>query len=406
MTISRAADTLVFAALLVSACLPQASSAQRGGAMEEFEEVDPYTGNDPERMKLLGYVSYGPFPWLKGESTTDVQEKMGAIPMLWVETAHFKIGTSLNTYQIPGDREEKARLKEEIERLREKLGKLKAPKRDVDPWLRLHLYAQRMEDLYAAFLADFRLAESDFSALGPHLGQSEKLRLLVCERKSEYSRHASLYLDLQSDTSYRFGWAGTGMGFATNDEMLRARWVGVSGVPFDSVLFCTIANAFGQVLVDAYRQNDYGAPEWLRRGYSHLVQRRFDPRWVTDAGYEEGQNVGDDDWEWQPRVSNLVKNDFFVSTADMFGWRSGAELNKRDHLVAWSKVEYLLTEVEGNHPAFLTSVCKKMPNRAPDVVANELVTRQNQALHTCFGLVPDELDVKWAKWVRDTYEKD
>jgi hypothetical protein len=399
----------LFAALLLScplAAAPAAPPVQDGGGMEEFEEVDPYTENDPERMALLGYVSYGPFPWLKGETTAQVQEKMGAIPMLWVETAHFRIGSSLGTYELPGDREEKARLKDEIDRLRGKLGKLKAPKREVDPWLRLHLYAQRMEELYAAFLADFRLAESDFSSLGPYVGQPAKLLLLVCERKSEYSRHASTYLDAQSDSSFRFGWSGIGMGFATNVESLREGWQGAGAIPFDSVLFCTIANAFGQVLIDAYRQNDYGAPEWLRRGYSHVAQRRFDPRWIHDAGYQQGQGIREDDWEWEPRVSNLVKNDFFTSLADMLAWTRETQANQRDHMVAWSKVEYFLTQVEGNHAAFLTAVCKKTPKGAPEVVQNELLTRQTHAFKTCFELTPETFDEGWADWVDDEYEKD
>jgi hypothetical protein len=187
--------------------------------------------------------------------------------------------------------------------------------------------------------------------------------------------------------------------------MLKSHFYGQADVPFDSVLFCSIASSFAQVFVDAYRRNDYGAPEWLRRGYSHVASRRFDERYVSDAGYELGQNIGDDDWIWEPRVANLVKNDFFVSTAEMFGWASGAELNKRDHLVAWSRTEFLLREAEGDRAAFLTAVCRPVPTGAPDVVRNASVTGQNKALHDAFELVPDDLDAAWARWVEKTYAK-
>ena len=402
---ARAASTPVFAALFAF-LLSGVVRPQDGGGMEEFEEVDPYTENDPEKMRALGYESYGPFEWLKGEHTPEVTEKIGAIPILWVETAHFRIGSSLNTYKIPGDRIEKDRLKDEIDRLRDKLGKLKAPKRELDPWLRLHLYAQRLEELYAAFLADFELTEADFADKGPHLGQKRKFRVLLAERKSEYARHAAQYLDFVNDSSYRFGWSGAEMGFATNDETQRGFWVGVTGVPFDSVLYASVASSMAQVFVDAYRANDYGAPEWLRRGYSHFATRRFDERYMTDAGYLPGQNVGDDDWVWEPRVSNLVKNDFFVSTADAFAWTRETKLNKRDHLIAWSRVDYLLREAEGDRAAFLRAVCLPPPKGAPDVARNALVMRQSKALQDAFGVTPDELDEAWAEWVDDEYEKD
>jgi hypothetical protein len=195
------------------------------------------------------------------------------------------------------------------------------------------------------------------------------------------------------------------MGFATNDEMLRNLYQSQAGVPLDTVLFSTIASGIAQVLLDGYRRNDYGAPEWLRRGYSHYASRRFDERFVSDAGYEEGQNIGDDDWIWEPRVANLVKNDFFVKTSEMFGWASGQALNKRDHLVAWSRTAYLLEEAEGDRAAFLAAVCQPQQKGDPDVVKNALVARQNRALKDAFKLLPDELDAAWATWVKKTYAK-
>lgn len=399
---SRAAalSTLVALTLGVSSAV---ATAQDGGGYEEFEEVDPYTRGERELMDRLGYVSFGPFPWHKGDDTAAVQLNMGAVPMLWVETPHFCIGTSLGTYTIPGDRTEREKLKDEIGRLRKKLGKLKAPKKKLDPWLRLHIYAQRVEELYSAFHEDFGISETDYAESGPHLGQSSKLRLLLCERTSEYSRHGSVYLDIQNDTSFRFGWSGIGMGFATNLERLKGRWVGMKDIPFDTVLYCTVASALGQVFIDAYRQCDYGGPEWLKRGYGHVLWRRHDDRYVNDAGYEPGQNIGEDDHEWERRVHNLVGNDFYAGLADMFGWQSGA-MNKRDHMVSWSKVSYLLEQVEGDHRRFLNAVCQKTPEGTPAEALEKRTATQNRALLECFEVLPKDFDKAWARWVKKTYD--
>ena len=404
-TSHRAASTLiVFAALSLWPALAPALAAQDTG-YEEFEEVDPYTRGEPALMEALGYESYGPFPWLKGHSTEEVALHMGAMPILWVETAHFRLGSTLATYELGGDKEEKERLKDELARLKEKLGKkFKPPKRELDPWLRLHLYAQRLEELYTAFHEDFGLAPADYDELGPVLGHPSKILVLLCERQSEYTRHAKEYLDVVNDTSFRFGWSGMPAGFATNIENIESRFYGELDLPMDAVLACSLASGLGQVFLDQYRQADYGTPEWLRRGYSHVLWRRFDDRQVTDAGYEEGRSVGDDDHEWARRVRNLVENDFYATLADMFAWEPG-QLNGRDHMVAWSKVEFLLAELEGDRSAFLRALCVKKPKGNEAQAREKRVADQNRALKEHFDLLPDEFDERWSAWVLKTYPK-
>ncbi len=368
--------------------------------MEVFPAVDPHTGGAPEILQRLGYLSFGPFHWMKGDSTVAVAEKLGGVPILWVETEHFCIGSTLNTYKIPGDREEKARLADELERLERRLGKLKAAKRELDPWLRLHLFAQRAEELYAAFHDDFGLEPSDYEAVGPYLGQPQKFRLLLCERRSEYGRFISSYAGAQlSDTCQRVGTGETGLGCAINVEALRELWPDATAVPFDAMLACYSVSGLANQLVDGYLRSDYRSPEWLVAAYGHLCSRRIDPRFTSGAGYEEGQQVGEDDHEWEGRVLNLARNRFFASAESMFAWEDFAELKQRDHLVAWSKLQYLLTAAQGDRGAFLAAVCR------PDPAAAALPARQAAALAEHFQLTPEELDAAWLRWVTKTYSK-
>ena len=379
--------------------------AQDGDGMEEFEEVDPYTKGDPELMQRLGYLSYGPFQWRKGDTTTDVQMNMGGIPMLWVETEHFRIGSSLTTYKYSGDREEKERLKDELGRLKKRLGKLKAPKRELDPWLRLHLFAQRAEEAYATFVEDFGLEPADFVDEGPHLGHEHKFLILLCQRKSEYSRHMRTYLAVDSETSYRWYWTDAGMGYAVNHEGNKERWSDPDGVPFDTILYCQMVSNLASMFVDGYRRSYYGAPYWFSRAIGHYTVRRIDPRWVTAVGYQQGQNSREEDYKWEGRLMNLVKNDFYAATADMFTWAKYQDMNVRDHMVCWSRLEYLMDEADGDPKGFLTDLCKPRPRGSDEEVQAAMVERQTQALATHFGLTPEELDERWAKWVKKAYKK-
>ncbi|MEM7305979.1 MAG: hypothetical protein AAF682_04880 [Planctomycetota bacterium] len=403
MSLWRAANTIVFAALVLFAPAPVLAQDKTG--MEEFEEVDPYTRGEPELMDRLGYVSFGPFHWRDGDSTTAVQENMGGVPMLWVETEHFRIGSTLNTYKLSGDADEKTRLKKELARLKEKLGKLKAPKRELDPWLRLHLFAQRAEELYAAFLTDFDLRPQDFSELGPHLGQPHKFPILLCERMSEYSRHMSTYVGVQSETLYRWGWYESCMGFGINVERLRQAWSGGGDIPFDTVLYCRLAASLSINFIDGFRGCFYGAPTWLARAHAHRSVRSIDPRWVNEAGYRDGQNIREDDYKWEPRVQKLVKNDFFAPSMEMFAWKAYADMDVRDHMVAWSRLDYLLDEAEGDRRGFLLDLCQPAPSGDEEQSRALMVARQTKSLSERFEFLPEELDKSWARWVKKTYSK-
>jgi hypothetical protein len=156
------------ACLIAASTLAPAALAQHGekGELEAFEAVDPYTKGEREKMQRLGYVTYGPFPWVGAHRTPDITETLGGVEILWVETEHFRIGSSLNTYKIGNDKRERALIEADLELLEERLGRLKPPKKQLDPWLRLHLYAQRAETCYAQFMEQIGKTDADFPKKG------------------------------------------------------------------------------------------------------------------------------------------------------------------------------------------------------------------------------------------------
>src|SRR5260221_3805982 len=114
---------------------------------EVFEKTDPYTRGAKEELARAGYASLGPFHWADGIETQDIEETFGGLRVLWVETAHFKLGSTLPTYECPPDDLEKTRLKDELARLGKRLPRARREAAKLDPWLRLHLYAQPLDEL-------------------------------------------------------------------------------------------------------------------------------------------------------------------------------------------------------------------------------------------------------------------
>ena len=393
-------------ASLALAPLSAQHGERQGGAMEQFEEVDPYTKGKPELMRKLGYEAFGPFHWRGPDFTNHVQENIGSIPMIWVETEHFKIGSSLGTYEIPNDREERERIKGELKRLKKRLGRLKAPRNELDPWLRLHLYAQRSEDLYAMFVQDFGIGPSDFDEALPYLGNENKFQILLCERKSEFSRFVTTYTGQQNDGAFYWGWHQDCMWLGAAFEAITENWGEPQEEPFDTMLHCRMAGLMASSFIDGY-VNQFSAPRWIGYALGHVYRRRIDPRWVMAAGHTEQQARQEGDWRWEPRVYGLVKNEFFVPAEDMFQWSGYNAMDTRDHMVAWSKVDYLMTEADGDLGGWLKTMSSKPRQAGEDAETRlkELAELQRKALLANFELTPEDLDKKWAKWVKKTYEK-
>lgn len=397
-------------ALAVSALALQAplelAQAQRKSEQdyEAFEEVCPYTNGDAALERKLGYTRVGEIHWRGSEDSRTVQQNMGGIPMIFVETEHYRIGSSLTTYKLPNDREERARLKEELARLEAKLGRLKAPRGELDPWLRVHLYAQRAEDFYRQFHEDWGIEVGDYSAKGPHLGFPNKHLLLLCERKSEFGRYLKIYENSELEYTYRSGWFGEGMITCGNFESIAEHWKEEKDMPLDSMFTCMISASLAGNLVDGWNSNMFRTPTWITYGYAHIVQKRFDERWPVLDGRTTIYGKERDKTHWEPRVGNLVKHDFFARTEEMFTWTKYEDMNQRDHLVAWSKLTYLLTEATGDAEAFLTAVCPFPTNSAP-IDPGTSKALQIAALEAHFALTPARLDEEWVKWVKRTYRK-
>jgi hypothetical protein len=394
-------------ALLAAACavivVPAGALPQEGRGdpeVEQFKEVDPYTLGERELERRLGYERVGFFPWAAGQTTSDVREMMGGIEILWVETEHFRIGSSLKTYDIPGDKAERALLKKELARLKKRLGKLRAPRNELDPWLRLHLYAQRMEELYADFFERFSLSPADFPDGAPYLGYREKFLVLICARKSSFGRYTRIYHGSDQSWSFRTGFTDGAMFTGLSEEALEE-----TSFDLDSALYCQLASDMVLNFNDAYRVNYFHSPPWWKYGLAHWYSRRIDPRWTAACGIPAGRNWREKDSEWEARVRNLVKNKFFASTEKLFACADYDALNTRDHLVAWSRVEFLLEREGADLRGFLDGINLRKPEGDATTAAAKTIERQRVALQKSFGLSPAELDEAWATYVKRNYRK-
>ncbi len=373
---------------------------------EPFSPADPYTQGERAALDRLGYKSFGPFTLPGGTSTSEATEILGGVPILWVETAHFKLGSSLKTYRLRGDAEEGRKLEAELARLRQRLGRLKSSRNQLDPWLRLHLYAQRLEELYAAFCQAFALSELAFGppatdmGLGPHLGQKEKFLVLLLEKKASLGRYTRIYLGAEQTISNRAFLPGGGMLYAVSAESMRE-----GGLELDAVLQSYLAFSLVCNFCDGFRQSWSAVPVWFKYGLGHHFARAIDARWPVYEGIGEQREGREDAWKWEPRVRGLVENEVFPAWEGMLAWRDPGDLDRRAHMIAWSRVEWLLQREGGDPRAFLMEVGAPLPPHSSELSTEEHLARQLAGLQAAWGAGPAALQEEWVRYVRRSYPR-
>jgi hypothetical protein len=381
------------------------------GEIERFPKIDPYTKSSPETIKKAGYASLGPFRFGDDHTTDQVESTLGGIPLIWVETAHFKLGSGLPEYAGPADKRERARLESELARLAERLPDVKVKTRKLDPWLRLHLFAQRLEDLYADFLRAFDLEESDFPTAppgadvtgsaymgaGPYLGMGSKFTVLVLDRKSSLGRYSNIYLGRQIDHPSRWHFDRTdSFLYLTAAEYLEGDYVN------DSALACDVIAGVAQNLVAGFRGYRVLVPFAVGEGLAHWFSRRFDPRYHLFSGTDPARVRTKDEWNWAPSVRARAEHNYYPSTHDMLGWQDADALEWADHLVLWSRMDYLFAREDGAAGRFLR-LLKDPP--AGELTGEQLVERARASLAAATGVELARFDELWDEWVLKTYPK-
>jgi hypothetical protein len=405
----KAAAFFLVAALVASSPAAQSANDSKD---ETFEAVDPYTGGDRAGIERAGYIGLGPFPLWDGVRTTDIEEAIGR-RVLWIETAHFKIGSTLETYKSSkGDPREEKRLKEELKLLQPKFVKFKPSAGKVDPWLRLHLYGQRLEEQYAAFLKTFSLGAADFPAenevipddaplgRGPHLGQAQKAVVLLVEKQSHFGRITSRWFGaVQQQQSTRQRMAGGGMLLVTCADML-TQW----GYSQDSALHSVVAADMVINFVDGFRDRGYWAPLWFKTGLAHVAARNVDEKLAIYAFRSVRQN-DTDAWKWEPRVLGLVTNNYVPKWSEMMELTTWEQITGAAHMCLWSRTSWFLRQKSDQLKAWLIGVSRPIYDLKDEALAQALRAHERETTIGVFGKTPEELDTAWRRWVAETYKR-
>lgn len=401
---------LLLWSLLTGACCGQEKPPVPGTNKEDEDVLkigpkDPYTEGDAAAMAAAGVVAYGPFPWADFKTTANVDTVLGERRILWMETAHFRIGLSLKSAPWPEDQQKRKALQEEIKQLRKKLPKIPERPKKIDPWIRLHLYAQRLEACYADFQKLIGVTDADFPARGKNpregafLGMPEKFLVLLFQKKADMARYMDRFCNQKSDTSMRWYHDKT-------HQMLSA--VAAEGLEgFDEAgLHGHVIYAVMHNLLNGYNGFYYQLPLWLDEGIAHWYSRKV-PSDTVNVQILDTEAVAEDkqaDWPLKVRRRAQHLGAFFGFEA-MAKWEKFEDLGYHAHSQAWSRVDYLM-QLDREKVGVMLKKLKALPPPidGPKPPA-EVATLAQKLLVELFELDAATFDEKWREWVLKTYPK-
>lgn len=403
---------LALAFLLGAFAARNVAHGQGTTKLEAFEAVDPYTRGEAKALDRAGYVTLAPVEWAKGIRAAEVKETLGGIDILWIETAHFRIGSTLESYKSLSDPREDDKVEAELGRLKRKLARFKDPRNKFDPWMRAHLYAQRLEEAYADFEKSFGLSAADFPdtdgrkpsegpkmGVGPYLGMERKFTVLLLEKTSSLARFSKRYADREERPWDRFPLPGGSMFLGVSAEGLKQ-----FGFTLDAAMHCLVVSEATHNFVNGFRESWSASPLWLECGLAHAAARRVDERFVPSA--MAAPSTDDPDaWKWEPRVRGLVENDVAKSWLAMLDWKAWDDIKTQGHLVAWSRASWLLQREPAALKTFLIELTEPLPEAEGDALKKAILEREEKGCQAAFGKSLEVLDAEWKKYVQRRYPK-
>jgi len=408
-------------------------AAAPAAAQRDKKEECTVCGHDPEVMAAGGVVNHGPFMFFRSDSE-EVEKHLGASSLLWIETAHFRIGSDLEKWKIPV-RDKKAYLAE-LELFAEAFPSVDPKKtKTLDPWLRLHLMAWRMENLYAHTLELWGWAEDDFLklpdeqtflaakdgewvedlievhnasparsegfpvwiGLGRYLGMPMKLEALILRYEQDMGTVKRDYIGHNNTHPQRWHitWRIDG-----SDPVSRTMWFGFSteaeSMKHDQHVHNALLHNVGINLLDGYMLYLVEAPVWLRAGWGHYLTQRNSIDYNFYDLDEGSTEQNRDEKNWMPAVRELVSKDEAPSFVELGRLRSFGDLTLEAHLVSWSKLCWLMERDRAAFTKWLLYL-KTVPNHSNNLDV------QRDALREAYDLGFPQAEEAWKQWVLDTY---
>ncbi len=397
---ARFATAWVTTAWLALAPGPSPLAAQKAREPRNRPENCPWCHGDPERMRAAKIVSHGGFEFA-AEDTAWTDRFFGGRDLYWIESAHFELGLALGQHKVSPDEAKKVRA--ELQELAEVLPDVDPKTRVLEPFMRAHLYALRVEKAYARFLELMQVEEANFPdgrstwllgtpywGEGPYLGQKGKFELLVLPTASDQAMFLKEQFGLIVKRTQRWN-------VVPRDSLIVVTNLAENELRSDEQIHGHVVFNLAINMLDGFKHYSYDTACWLREGLGHFMEREINPRYNTYDASEGSNGVRANKENWDAEVKQLVAAGRAPRVAEMTALKTYAEFELRHHYACWSMTRFMVeTNPQGYGCLNGKLHGRKLPDGMPD--AENLDDAQREAFSECFGLSYAQFDEAWRAW--------
>ncbi|MEC7583233.1 MAG: hypothetical protein VYE77_02865 [Planctomycetota bacterium] len=366
------------------------------------QDIDPYTRFDPAAMQRLGYTSSGPFVLGSEHGPVSVDSELGIGTVRWLETPHFRIGSTLLARPLPPTSKERRLLYAQCAALHRLLPRIPEEPDQLDAWLQLHMFAHLLERVYSEFAA---LTGVDAGWLranppgrqvgqrgqGALLGCSGKFVVLLFEERAQLSRYLRYFCADREGEPWR-------QYLPDADAMLLATsagsWEGRLGDP--RYVRAHVVYEIVQNFVDAFVGSSATAPLWWRRGLAEWFVRSVDDRVSGRMPPTLGPAWNPEDWH--ARLAARLRHDVLPGLEEVLHWHREDRRAEMDHAVMWSLTDLLLRRDERGVARWLRFV-RQHPMGSRMMPRQLAIAWHKHALRGAFGLDLPGLREEWHRHV-------
>ena len=236
----------------------------------------------------------------------------------------------------------------------------------------MHLYAERLEEVYADYCAALSAKDYEFK---------QKSAVLVWYLSGDQQEGSLRFCSNGAKNGVKLMGATPRYSVCANKQFFNA----------DEDLHRNLVHSVAHLLLSHQAPSmwigdkKYG---WADEGLAHWFEDRYWGKCTNYCYQEQNTRVDFKSGKYKLAVRKMVATEKAPSVGEVFA-RTTNDLTLPEHAVAFSYVDYLLGLDGAKFNDMMKLLRRKVPTR--------------DALKKCFDMNPLEFEVKWQAWVLETY---
>jgi hypothetical protein len=332
----------------------------------------------------------------------DFAEHFPEVPWLYIETAHFRIASSLGPQKLSAA--DRKRMAVELDELRLYFPQLSAKVIKLSPEIYIFLISLRLERLYTDFQGLVQVSDADFPESraaqkgqgaymgdGPYLGEREKYEVILHDKHDTHNDFTFWQRGVRVNDTVRWH-------CRKPSKMILSMACADSDLKKDRWMWPHIAHNVVHNLLDGYKFFAYDSPLWLAEGIALYFEKRIEADSWTREGGEGVFFERERSRDWQKEVLKLVRKKNSTPVPKLMNAKHPADLDRVAHLTAWSMVNFLVNQHPEQFAKFVGDLKAQLDDRGYPT-GRGMVNLQRRLWREIWSWTPMQFDQAWQEWV-------